>query len=315
MKKDHTYLVIAQEDLAGHVQKWLHGLKFERKLAAQTLQAYERDVRQFLSFLTGHLGHPPNVSDIDALNPMDIRSFMARRKQEGTGARSVGRNLSGVRSFIKKLEKEGFIDASCFGVIKTPKKGDSLPKPLSEEQSKKVVQMDAQIHDVDWVAARDAAVLSLCYGAGLRISEALSLRSDMVGEKPLKTLYITGKGGKERMVPILPVIFQNLLAYKKLCPFVLEGEAPFFRGVKGGPLNARMIQKAMQNLRSALNLPETATPHALRHSFATHLLKNGGDLRSIQELLGHASLSTTQIYTAVDMDRLADIYDKAHPRA
>ncbi|MEP3524068.1 MAG: tyrosine recombinase XerC [Hyphomicrobiales bacterium] len=315
MLNDSSPLIIAAPDLAKACQRWRMSLVSERRLAENTLEAYDRDVEQFLSFLTEHLGGSPSIKDLNALRPADLRSFLARRRANGAGARSVGRSLSGIRSLARFLERDGLIDASAFGAIRSPKRPQSLPKPLSVEQSMRVVEAEEQLAEEPWIAARDAAVLTLCYAAGLRISEALSLTYANAPDARAQAMRIIGKGGKERVVPLLPVISETIAAYIKLCPYALGAQEPLFRGARGGALNPRMVQKAMERLRSALGLPESATPHALRHSFATHLLSRGGDLRTIQELLGHASLSTTQIYTGVDMDRLAEIYDKAHPRS
>lgn len=314
-QKPAPFLVVAAPDLAAACARWRGSLVSERMLAANTLEAYDRDVSQFLSFLTGHLGGPPTIRDLGHLKSADLRAFLARRRAAGAGARSVGRALSGIRSLARYLEREGLIDASAFSAIRSPKRPKTLPKPLSESQSRRVVSFDDQLAEEPWIAARDAAVLTLCYGAGLRISEALSLkRADAPGPH-VRAMRVTGKGGKQRVVPLLPAISQAIAAYIGLCPLVLPKDGPLFLGARGGALDPRLVQKAMERMRSALGLPPTATPHALRHSFATHLLSRGGDLRTIQELLGHASLSTTQVYTGVDMERLAAVYDKAHPRA
>jgi integrase/recombinase XerC len=295
-------------------QHWLDALGFERRLSDHTLDAYERDTRQFLTFLTGHLGGPAAVNDIRALRPADFRGFLATRRKDGAGARSLGRNLAGVRSFLRHLEKKGLVNAAGAGAVRSPKQPKSLPKPLSDTQAITVVADETQMHDEPWIAARDAAVLSLLYGCGLRISEALGLAPSDI-RPGASSLRITGKGGKTRIVPLLAVVTEAVEKYRKLCPYHLEEGKPLFRGARGGPLQPAIIQRGMQKLRSAFGLPDTATPHALRHSFATHLLAGGGDLRTIQELLGHASLSTTQIYTGVDASRLLEVYDRAHPRA
>jgi len=315
MSNADNILIIASPDLAKAREQWVQSIKSERQLAEKTVEAYERDVEQFFRFLTEHLGHPPKVKDLSNLRPADLRSFMARRRANGAGARTMGRSLSGIRSLARFLERQGQIDASAFGAIRSPKRPATLPKPLTENQSKRVVDASEQLSEEPWIAARDAAVLTLCYAAGLRISEALSLTRAMAPNQQAKTMRIIGKGNKERIVPLLPAVSAAISQYMRLCPFPLAKDEPLFRGARGGPLNPRLVQKAVERLRSALGLPSSATPHALRHSFATHLLSRGGDLRTIQELLGHASLSTTQIYTGVDMDRLAEIYDKAHPRA
>ena len=307
-------LIIADLRLTAERTAWLDSMANERRLSEHTLDAYERDTRQFLTFLTGHLGSPATLKDIHALRPADFRAFLAARRKEGSGARSLGRNLAGLRSLLRYLEKKGLVNAAGAGAIRSPKQPKSLPKPLSDRQAITVVSNEAQLHEEPWIAARDAAVFALLYGCGLRISEALNLTpSDF--NRGAATLRITGKGNKTRLVPLLTVVFEAVEKYRSLCPYHLEGEQPLFRGARGGKLQAAIIQRTMQKMRSAFGLPETATPHALRHSFATHLLAGGGDLRTIQELLGHASLSTTQVYTGVDSSRLLEVYDRAHPRA
>ncbi|MQB45301.1 tyrosine recombinase XerC [Rhizobium sp. ICMP 5592] len=307
-------LIIADPKLMDERSRWLEVLGQERRLSAHTLDAYERDTRQFLTFLTGHLGGPASIKDIQALRPADFRGFLAARRKDGAGARSLGRNLAGLRSLLRYLEKKGLVNAAGAGAVRSPKQPKSLPKPLSDTQAITVVSDEAQMHDEPWIAARDAAVLTLLYGCGLRISEALDLTPDNI--RPGATaLRITGKGNKTRLVPLLPIVVEAVERYRAICPYHLDAGSPLFRGARGGKLHAGIIQRGMQKLRSAFGLPDTATPHALRHSFATHLLAGGGDLRTIQELLGHASLSTTQVYTGVDQSRLLEVYDRAHPRA
>ncbi|WP_394691552.1 tyrosine recombinase XerC [Hoeflea sp.] len=307
-------LVFAAPDVIAEQQRWLAQLTEERRLADKTAEAYERDLRQFLGFLTLHLGGPPKISDLADLRPLDLRAFMAERRREGAGARTLGRGLAGVRSFLRHLERKGLANAAGAAATRAPKQPKSLPKPLSARDARRVIDADLQLSDEPWIAARDAAVLTLLYGCGLRISEALGLtRNDIPRDG--ETLRITGKGGKTRIVPLLPIARSAINDYLELCPFRPAADAPMFRGARGGPLQPAIVQKAMRALRSALDLPDTATPHALRHSFATHLLAGGGDLRTIQELLGHASLSTTQVYTGVETSRLLEIYDRAHPRA
>lgn len=307
------FLISAKPDLHAARQNWLKSLAGERRLSKLTVDAYERDTRQFLQFLTGHCGGAPGISDVSALRPADLRGFLASRRNDGAGARTLGRGLAGVRSLLRFLERKGLANAAGAAALRAPKQPKSLPKPLTVADARRVVSAEGQLADEPWIAARNAAVMALLYGSGLRISEALGLSGgELRGEAVLR---ITGKGGKTRLVPVLPVTAQAVEEYRQLCPYQLAADAPLFRGAKGGPLNPAIIQREMQKMRSALNLPDTATPHALRHSFATHLLGRGGDLRTIQELLGHASLSTTQIYTGVDSARLLDIYASAHPRA
>lgn len=307
-------LIMADQALLAERKLWLDGLAHERRLSDLTVEAYERDTRQFLLFLAGHAGGPARLGDLKALRPADLRAFLASRRRDGAGARTLGRSLAGLRSFLRHLEKKGMVNAAGSRAVRSPKQPKSLPKPLSAEQAILVSSDAGQLADEPWIAARNAAVLTLLYGSGLRISEALSLtRNDI--PNAAASLRVTGKGNKTRIVPLLDAARQAIAAYLKTCPFVIDADAPLFRGARGGPLQPAIIQREMQKMRSALGLPETATPHALRHSFATHLLSAGGDLRAIQELLGHASLSTTQIYTGVDSARLLEIFDKAHPRA
>jgi len=307
----------ADAALAQEVSRWLDRLGGERKLAAKTQEAYGRDVRQFLAFLGEHLGTTPGCADIADLAPSDIRAFLAHRRQEGLGNRSLVRILSGIRSFMRHLERAGKGKAAAFSAIRTPKTARTLPKPLASRDARRLAGLGAHSgEDIPtWIAARDAAVMALLYGAGLRISEALSIavQDAPIGDRD--TVTVTGKGSKIRMVPIIAPVRQAIAAYLDLCPHPLVGTEPLFVGAKGGPLSPRIIQLAMQRLRGTLGLREDATPHALRHSFATHLLSRGGDLRTIQELLGHASLSTTQVYTAVDSERLLSAFLSAHPRA
>lgn len=309
------FLVSAKPDLQRARAEWLVSLEKERRLTRLTLEAYERDTRQFLQFLTGHCGGAPGISDVAELRPADLRAFLASRRAGGAGARTLGRGLAGVRSFLRFLEKRGLANAAAAGALRAPRAPKGLPKPLTAADARRVASGEGQLTEEPWIAARNAAVLALLYGCGLRIGEALGLSGADVVAMRGGTLRVTGKGGKTRVVPVLPAVVQAVAEYQRLCPYHLSAEAPLFRGARGGSLQPAIIQREMQKMRSALNLPETATPHALRHSFATHLLSRGGDLRAIQELLGHASLSTTQVYTAVDTSRLLEIYDKAHPRA
>ena len=307
-------LVIGNSELMSERQRWLDSLAQERRLSDKTVEAYERDSRQFLTFLTGHLAGPAKLSDIHALRPGDLRGFLAARRRDGAGARTLGRGLAGLRSFLRHLEKKGLANAAGASAVRSPKQPKSLPKPLTDRDALHVVTMEAQLNDEPWIAARNATVLTLLYGCGLRISEALDLTPGDFEGAPT-ALRINGKGGKTRIVPLIGPAIEAVKAYVKLCPYHLAGDEPLFRGARGGKLQPAIIQRDMQKLRGALGLADTATPHALRHSFATHLLAGGGDLRTIQELLGHASLSTTQIYTGVDSARLLEIYDRAHPRA
>jgi integrase/recombinase XerC len=308
-------LVSAAPDLVNARERWRRHLRGERRLSAKTREAYERDVAQFQSFLTEHLGGAPGLGALGRLTTADYRAYLAERRRGGAGARTLARGLSGVRSLMRFLERDSGISIAPLRALRTPKQPKTLPKPIEVERAVRLTDPDEQLSDVPWIAARDAALISLLYGSGLRISEALSLTR---GEAPLpgvESLRIIGKGGKARLVPVLPVVGRGVADYLALCPYRLDDDAPLFIGVRGGPLRARVMQKTIERMRSALGLPSSATPHALRHSFATHLLAASGDLRTVQELLGHASLSTTQVYTAIEADRLLAVYDQAHPRS
>jgi integrase/recombinase XerC len=300
------------------LRRWLSHLGSERRLSPKTLEAYERDVRQCLAFLSEHLGKKISLSVFSKLAPADIRAFMAMRRGDGVASRSLMRALAGLRSFAKFLEREGRGRVGALAAVRAPKIGKTLPKPLAIESARRVADADLRAGEdrEPWVLARDAAVMALLYGSGLRISEALGLKRREVPEPGRgDVLVVLGKGGKMRMVPVLQNVLALIADYVAICPYGLPADGPIFVGAKGGPLSPRIVQLAMARIRGALGLPETATPHALRHSFATHLLARGGDLRAIQELLGHASLSTTQIYTAVDTEQLLKAYRAAHPRA
>lgn len=307
-------LLVAAPDVAAAAADWRRHLAAERRYSPKTLDAYDRDLRQFLSFLTGHLGEPPSIEALRGLRPADLRAFLARRKREGLEARSLGRLLAGIRSFARFLERRGELDAAAFGAVRAPRAGRSLPKPVEVGAARRMIDAGESLAEEPWIAARDAAVLALLYGAGLRISEALGL-SRRDAPVAAEAVRVTGKGGKTRVVPILPAVRRAVEDYLRLCPWPLDPAAPLFRGAKGGPLSPRIVQLAVERMRGALGLPDSATPHALRHAFATHLLAGGADLRAIQELLGHASLATTQVYTGVDAARLLDVYRKTHPRA
>lgn len=292
---------------------WLSHLKALRGASPHTLAAYAHDVGDFLSFLARHHGGPPALRDVLATSQTDLRAWMAAERGDGLGPRSLARALSAVKSFAAwAADREG-IEATGILAARGPKHRRKLPRPLSVEGAAKMLTAAGQQAREDWQQARDTAVVTLLYGCGLRISEALALTG---ADHPLPpVLRITGKGGKTRLVPVLPQAAQAVADYVALLPLPPDPAGPLFRGARGGRLSPRIIQLAMERARAQLGLPASATPHALRHSFATHLLSAGGDLRAIQELLGHASLSTTQAYTAVDAARLMEVYDKAHPRA
>jgi integrase/recombinase XerC len=293
--------------------EWLAQLAALQGAAPNTVEAYRRDVSRYLAFLAAHQGGAEGVVSVATASQSDLRGWMASERSRGLSARSLARALSAVKGFTAWTADRSGADATTVLSTKGPKVRRKLPRPLSEDGAAAMLTGIGGDAREDWIAARDGAILTLLYGLGLRISEALSLTG---ADHPLPpVLRITGKGGKTRIVPVLPAAAEAVADYARLCPFTLATADPLFRGARGGPVNPRLIQSAMERARLRLGLPATATPHALRHSFATHLLSAGGDLRAIQELLGHASLSTTQAYTAVDPARLMEVYEKAHPRA
>ncbi len=307
----------AAPDLAVAVGAWLRRLATERQLSARTIEAYGRDARQFLGFLSERFGAAPSIADFTDCGPADLRAFLARRRAEGIDGRSLQRALSALRSLARHVARECGETASALGAIRAPKAARRLPRPLSPPDAKAVATTAPREGEAreQWVLARDAAVLALLYGAGLRISEALGISRADAPVGRIETVTVVGKGRKARSAPIIPPVRKAVEDYLALCPYALKPAGPLFVGAKGGPLSPRIVQLAMERMRGALGLPDTATPHALRHSFATHLLTRGGDLRTIQDLLGHASLSTTQVYTGVDSARLLAAYRAAHPRA
>lgn len=280
-------------------------------MAEKTLEAYRHDVAQFGGFLLSHLGEAASVKTLTDLTASDFRSFMAKRRADGIQSRSLARQMSAIRSFFRHAERHGDFKCAALGVVRAPKIAHSVPRPLPENSARRVAAADVFENDEAWVQARDAAVLTLLYACGLRISEALSLTVKQAQTNPIVVL---GKGGKTRIVPVVEVARDAITTYLKLCPLALSLNEPLFRGVKGGALSPRIIQLLMERMRGALNLPDSATPHALRHSFASHLLGAGADLRVIQDLLGHASLSSTQVYTEVNRTHLLEQYRKAYPR-
>jgi len=315
MAQRQTFLVTAASDLALAAHKWCEHLTDERRLSPKTLDAYGRDLSQFLAFLTGHLGAPPALNDITALRPADIRAFLAARRKTGVGPRTLGRQLAALRTFVRYLDKNGLAQTTAFHVIRAPKQPRALPRALTVSDALALIEAVEIEADEPWIMARDRAVLMLLYGCGLRIAEALAITTTEAPVHGRNALRVTGKGEKTRIVPVLPAVSDAISAYLDLCPYAPAPGEPMFRGARGGPLQPAIVQKSVRLLRGALGLDDRTTPHALRHSFATHLMGRGGDLRTIQELLGHASLSTTQGYTKVDTARLLDVYAKAHPRA
>ena len=302
-----------QPGLSDALDRWLAELRAVGGRAEKTLVAYRTDVLGFLGFLQEYEGAGQGRAALARLTTRTMRAWMAHERGRGLSARSLARALSAVKSFVGWVaDRDGF-DATPVLMTRSPRFTAKLPRPLAEDAARAMLDTVELQSDKGWIGARDTAVLALLYGCGLRISEALSLTG---ADVPLPgTLRILGKGGKERLVPVIPAAREAVDRYMALCPFEVGEDEMIFRGVRGGPLSARQIQKVMEGARAMLGLPASATPHAMRHSFATHLLNAGGDLRAIQELLGHASLSTTQAYTAVDTARLMEVYDAAHPRA
>lgn len=296
------------------LSRWLDDLRAVRGATENTLIAYRGDIVEFVSFMTAYKAEPQGLGALARLSVTDMRAWMANARSDGVGARSLARKLSAVKAFYRWLAERENFEATAVLSVRAPKFQKKLPRPLAEDAARSLIDTIEDQSQEPWVAARDVAVSTLLWGCGLRISEALSLRG---ADAPLAaSLRITGKGGKERIVPVLPAAQQAVERYMDLCPYDLDAsDAPLFRGVRGGPLGPGAIQKVMARARMQLGLPASATPHAMRHSFATHLLNAGGDLRAIQELLGHASLSTTQAYTAVDTARLMEVYARAHPKA
>jgi integrase/recombinase XerC len=305
----------AADDLRAAIGLWLAWLAGERRASPHTLAAYGRDLASFIDFLSDHLGGLPTLAAINRMRPADFRAYLARRAADALDRSSLARLLSVLRGFVRFLRRRGLTSTTALAAVRGPKLPAAVPKPLGVDDARAVLAA-AQAGTPsrgDWQDLRDAAVLSLLYGCGLRLSEALGLCRS---EAPLgDRMTITGKGDKERQLPVLPAVSKAIAAYLAVCPYPLAAAGPLFVGARGGPLGPRHVQRRMETLRGRLGLPQTATPHALRHSFATHLLAGGGDLRAIQELLGHASLSTTQRYTAVETERLLAVYDAAHPRA
>ncbi|NBT32663.1 MAG: tyrosine recombinase XerC [Rhodobacteraceae bacterium] len=292
---------------------WLDNQRALNGAAENTIKAYHSDVLGFLTFMAQHHGGSQGHGPISRITVSDMRAWMAHERGRGVAARSLARSLSAVKTFYKWLaEREGFEPTAVLSA-RAPKFQRKLPRPLAEGAARAMIDTVELQARAPWVAARDSAVITMLYGCGLRISEALGLTG---AQAPLpRTLRIVGKGDKERVVPVIDAARDAVATYLRLCPYPVEPDGPLFRAVRGGPLAPRAVQKVMEQTRMQLGLPATATPHALRHSFATHLLTAGGDLRAIQELLGHASLSTTQAYTAVDTSRLMEVYDAAHPRS
>ena len=315
---------LTEPALNSALEGWLNWLRHERRAADNTVASYIRDVKSFLQFLSGHLGFTPGIKDLEHLKPVDFRAFLASEGNLGKSKTTIAHKMSTLRTLFRYFERGDILSNGAIGAVRTPRVPKSIPKALSVEEALEMVECVDVFATEPWVGKRDRALLMLLYGCGLRIGEALSLN---VGDFPASqeaqeahpagsdAMTITGKGNKQRVVPILRAVSKSVAEYVKSSPFPMKPTSPLFLGVRGGRLSSGVAQATVRNLRGFLNLPDTATPHALRHSFATHLLSGGGDLRTIQELLGHASLSTTQRYTDVDEVRLQAVYNRTHPRA
>ena len=309
-----TILVLAAaDDLAAALPRWQAWLAIERQFSPHTVTAYVGDLTAFLGFFAGHLGHPVRLRDLSEAGLADFRAWLARRTAAGASAPSRARAVSALRNFFNWLDRAGILHNAKIGVLGTPKLRRAAPKPIPVADAAALLEAAEACAEEPWIGLRDRALFTLLYGCGLRISEALALNRDAL---PLgDSLMVLGKGKKERLVPLLPVVTEAVMLYEAACPYRGAKDAPLFVGARGKRLDPAIAQKSMRSLRAQLQLPDTATPHALRHSFATHLMGTGGDLRAIQELLGHASLSTTQRYTEVETEHLMSVYKNAHPRA
>ena len=305
----------ANADLQTLIDGWLSELN-QRDLSRHTVEAYLRDVTQFIAFLAEHSGQEVSPASFDTLKAMDVRSFLARRRNvEATQSRSLARSLSGLRSFTLYLSEKNYPVSAAFKIVNSPRIPKSLPRPMSQSDALQMIALAGDMSSHPWENLRNQALLVLIYGCGLRISEALNLS---YGDRPKPdniSIRITGKGKKQRDAPILPLIENAIQQYIQAAPFDFKDDDPLFRGIRGGRFSARQVQMIVEKCRRSMGLPDTVTPHAFRHSFATHLLAAGGDLRTIQELLGHTSLSSTQIYTEIEDTELGRIYKNAHPRS
>jgi len=314
MTKSKNYAPSVAADLADRFTAWLIFLESEKHFSKHTVRAYNKDLLYFFEFLTNHLGAAPSMNTLGDLALPDFRAWLSKRLANGAGNPTRARELATIRNFFRWLDKNGFLHNPYIELIKTPKQPKRLPRPLPIKQAKMLIDNKENIgKQKEWIAYRDRALFTLLYGCGLRINEALQL--DFATRPKNGEVIVMGKGSKERLVPVLPIVEQNIEEYLSQAPFVFDKETPLFLGSRGKRLNQGVAQKQLRDIRKAIDLPESLTPHALRHSFATHILVNGGNLRIIQELLGHSSVSSTQCYTDFDNAQLLDIYERAHPRA
>ena len=303
----------AQAKLVNVVQAWLQWLGAERRCSPHTLDAYGRDLASFLDFTAQHQGQLPDLAQLERIGTNDVRAWLAERTRHGLAKSSLARSMSTLRNFFRYLDRHELLHNPVIATVKSPRPPRTVPKALGQDEAFETLKQAAQMYDEPWLAARDVALFTLLYGCGLRLGEALAMNGKDI--PTASTMVITGKGRKQRLVPVLPIVIASLQDYVEQCPFPIDTDQPLFVGLRGDRLNPGVVQRQMRRLRPLLGLPDTATPHALRHSFATHLLAGGGDLRTIQELLGHASLSTTQRYTSVDAAALLRVHQDAHPRA
>jgi len=299
--------------LEKHFNNWIDNLSNIRDLSENTVISYKNDIQKFLAFLETHLDSLPNINNLKKLEISDFRSFLSYQRSNGINSNSIARNISSLKSFFNHLIKENVIESSAISSLKSPKLKKSLPRPIDSKLAIEVIRCAETIENEKWIGLRNKSILMLLYGCGLRISEALNLNYDDIDNED--HILIKGKGDKERIVPMMEYIKNGIMSYIAECPKEIRAEDPLFIGKRMNRLSPRIIQYALEKIRNSLSLPETATPHALRHSFATHLLDSGGDLRTIQELLGHSSLSTTQRYTKVETKKLYEAYSKSHPLA
>tara|TARA_B100001989_G_scaffold253101_1_gene238089 strand:+ start:4684 stop:5619 length:936 start_codon:yes stop_codon:yes gene_type:complete len=310
--KQHI-LALCASDLSSQILKWEEYLRVEKNASKHTMRAYQGDLSHFIEFLFNHFGKNPCINDLSEVTIKDFRSWMSKKAIDGTSNSSRARSLSGIKNFLRWMDKQGIVHNAAIAAVRTPKKPHKIPRPIHESQAIDLVNNAGMLEKQDWMGLRNIALFMLLYGCGLRIDEALALNlSDLPRDGFLR---VVGKGSKERQVPVLEEVEKMLAVYLDSCPAPIEPDRPLFLGTRGGRLHQGVAQKAMRDLRVSFGLPENVTPHALRHSFATHLLQNGANLREIQELLGHASLSTTQRYTEVNAEELMRIYNAAHPRA
>ncbi len=310
--KQHI-LALCAADLSDQLSRWSDYLQYEKNMSAHTLRAYHSDIAHFITFLHDHLAKQPSLNDLSEISIRDFRSWLAKKTMDGTGNASRARSLSGIKNLLSWLDRQGIMHNAAINTLRSPKRPHKIPRALNTDHTQTLIEEAGALEIKDWMALRNTALFMLLYGCGLRINEALSLNMEDLPHNGF--LRVSGKGNKQRQIPILKIVEDTLQSYISAAPYPKTPESPIFVGARGARLNQGIAQKAMRDLRGILGLPANATPHALRHSFATHLLQNGANLREIQELLGHASLSTTQRYTDINAAEMMRIYKSAHPRS